>query len=234
MNKNLFLLGLGAVAIVGAGIVFSAVGQQKPSSAQTKTISYQKDGVTRALELKFVGKSAIDGARFVFGSSSAKNTVVEFADYQCPACAVFATQYESEFKSKFVDTGRVRYAYRDFPLPQHDHALLAAKAAACAATQNKFETYKAMLYRSQGQWSELSSALAKQNFLQIADYASLEPKAFASCLDNNSNDTAIATDEQAGREAQLEATPSFVVNGYLVSGALPPEAFEAILKAVGE
>jgi protein-disulfide isomerase len=235
MNKGLFVLGLGAVAVVGVGLIVAALGQPRgTSSTPTKTVQYQKDGSTQTLELKYIGNNGMNGARYVFGSSSAKNTVVEFADYQCPACGVFATQFEGQFKTRFVDTGRVRYANRDFPLPQHQNAPLAARAAACAFEQDSFEAYKALLYRAQRQWSELGQSVAKQRFLEYAGYANLDKATFATCLEKTDSDAAIALDVEMGRTVQLEATPSFVVNGYLVSGALPPEAFEAILAVIGE
>jgi protein-disulfide isomerase len=236
MNKNYFFLGLGVVALLGVGLIVAAFGQRQNQSQTTgsKTVSYTKDGLSQTLELKYVGNNGIEGARYVTGSSSAKNTVVEFADYQCPACGIFATEFEGEFKSKFVETGKVRYAYRDFPLPQHELAPLAARVAACAAEQNGFEALKAMLYRAQSQWSGLSQNLAKQRFLELVGYAGLDKGRTAMCLEQNDFAAAIAKDVEMGRTVQLEATPSFVVNGYLVSGALLPEAFAAILAEVGE
>jgi protein-disulfide isomerase len=234
MNKSYFLLGLGVVAVLGFGVIVAAFNQPKTTRQASKTISYTKDGTTRSIALKYVGNNAIEGARYVLGSSSAKNTIVEFADYQCPACGVFATEFEGEFKSRFVETGKVRYAYRDFPLPQHELAPLAARVAACAAEQNGFEAVKAMLYRAQSQWSGLSQNLAKQRFLELASYAGLDKSKTATCLEQNDFTAAIEKDVDMGRTVQLEATPSFVVNGYLVSGALPPEAFAAILAEVGE
>jgi protein-disulfide isomerase len=234
MNKCYFLLGLGVVAVLGVGTIVTALNQPKSISHISKTIAYTKDGTTHSLELKYVGNSGIEGARHVTGSRNSKNTIVEFADFQCPACGVFAREFESNLKLRFIQTGKVRYAYRDFPLPQHDLAQLAARVAACAAEQNGFEAVKAMLYRTQNHWSGLSQNLAKQRFVELAGYAGLDKDKTATCLEQHDFAAAIAKDVEMGRMVQLEATPSFVVNGYLISGALPPEAFEAILAVVGE
>ncbi len=238
MQRNTFVVGLLVVAAIGLGMVLLAARpqQQSPSdssAADSLTVTYMQNGQSRSLELRKVAVDAFTGSRFILGSSSAKNTIVEFADYQCPACGLFANQFESSFKTQFIDSGQVRYAFRDFPLPQHQNAPLAAQAAACALAGGGFLNFKAILFRGQAQWSNLSSEAATEQLAEYATFAGLNKSSFLKCLETNNAKDAIATDVEMGRKVGLSATPSFVVNGYLVAGALPPEAFTAILEKVG-
>ena len=233
-SKQIFLSILAIIAAVGVAVVVIASRPQGTNSVgETLTVSYTKEGTTQSLELRKVNNLAIDGARFISGSSTAKNTIVEFSDYQCPACAAFATQSESQLKTDLIDTGLVRFAYRDFPLAQHVNAPLAAQAAACANDAGRFDAYKAILFRGQAQWSSSSSQTATQQFAEFATYLGLNKESFLKCLATNNAQGAVALDMEMGRTVGLNSTPSFVVNGYLVAGALPAKAFKAILEKVG-
>jgi protein-disulfide isomerase len=146
MQRNTFLFGLLLVAIVGlVTVLLTTRFQTAGSTGETLTVNYIQGGVNKSLELKKVSSDALAGARFTSGSSEAKNTIVEFADYQCPACGAFATQFEAQFKSELIDSGIAQYAFRDFPLPQHLNAPLAAQVAACANDAGRFEAFKAIL-----------------------------------------------------------------------------------------
>lgn len=86
----------------------------------------------------------------ISGNENAKVTLIEFSDYQCPFCARFFTQTEGQLKSEYIDTGKVKFYYRDFPLPQiHPGAQKAAEAARCAGDQNKYWQYHDSLFQNQ-------------------------------------------------------------------------------------
>ena len=232
MNSKQWFVGLLVlVALAGAGvIVFSS--NRRPSEAATRTISYTVAGQTQTASLTRVNVDAFEGARFVSGPATAPVTIVEFADYQCPACGTFSTQVESLFRTQFVETGKVRYAYRDFPLPNHANAMPTARAAACANEQGKFQAMHLMLYRAQSQWSESSLEVAQNQFKDYAGQLGLDVPQFDACQRSNRFDADIQRDLEAGRQAGLEGTPTFIINGYRVMGALPIEAFDAIIREV--
>ncbi len=232
MNVKVFVSVLVVIAVLGVGIVMLNL---RPSSSNitsgSKTVMYISGGINRTVSLRKVTVDAFVGARFISGKTDAPNTIVEFSDYQCPACAMFATQIQPEFKTRLLETGKVRFAYRDFPLPQHQNAKITAVAAACANLQGRFEPMNQILFRAQNQWDSLSPNLAKEKLKELATNTGVNQKEFATCLSSQQFDAAIEADQAAGNAVQLEATPSFVVNGYLVSGAIPIEAFEAIIRA---
>jgi protein-disulfide isomerase len=227
-SRNFFLMVLGLIAIAGiSSILLATRSTTTTNSGATLEVSYSSQGVTSKAILTQVGVDALVGSRYVSGSANAPVTIIEFADYQCPACGVFATTVEGQFKTEFVDSGRVRYAYRDFPLPQHANARLAAQAAACAAREDQFEGMKAVLFRAQADWSSLNSERAAQQFAEYGGIVGATQ--IATCLQENADFDAINADIEMGRRVGMNATPSFVINGYLVSGSLPIEAFRAII-----
>lgn len=86
----------------------------------------------------------------VLGNPSAKVTMVEFSDYQCPFCGRFYTQTEGQIKKEYVDSGKIKFYYRDFPLSQiHPGAQKSAEAARCAGDQNKYWEYHDLVFQNQ-------------------------------------------------------------------------------------
>lgn len=89
------------------------------------------------------------------GSAEAPVTMVEFSDFECPFCQQFHTTTFASLKAKYIDTGKVRYIYKDFPLTNiHPHAQRAAEAAGCMTAQGKFWEYAEVLFANQAEWKK--------------------------------------------------------------------------------
>jgi protein-disulfide isomerase len=170
---------------------------------------------------------------FAMGRPDAPLTMVEFTDLQCPFCRQFMLTSFDELKKNWIDTGKLRYISRDFPLDIHAQAVPAARAARCAGEQGKF-------------W-EMRITLMKNANLLTADYITktaadlkLEPKAFAACAVSTKFDGEIAADMQEAAALGVGGTPTFVigrttptaVEGPILVGALPYAQFDAKLKAL--
>ena len=168
---------------------------------------------------------------YVMGRADAPLTMVEFTDLQCPFCRQFAITSFEEIKKNWIDTGKLRYISRDFPLDFHAQAMPAARAARCAGEQGKF-------------W-ELRMALMKNANLLTTEYISktaadlkLDMKAFASCTASPRYDAEIQAEMQEGAKLGVGGTPTFImgrttataVEGPMVVGALPYVQFDAKLK----
>jgi protein-disulfide isomerase len=236
-QRNLFVLALLVLAIFGGLLVFSSNRQSTPTdtASDVLTVTYTTaDGTQQVILLRKISTEVLTGARFVTGSSDAKNSVVEFADYQCPACGIFAAKTESLLEKEFIETGKVRYAFRDFPLPQHQNAKIAAQAAACANEQGRYELFKDILFRGQAAWSSSLESVVKKQFGEYAAASGVNLARFTDCLSSNNAAEAVAQDMALASQIGVTSTPSFVVNGYLFAGALPIEAFRAILDKVGQ
>jgi protein-disulfide isomerase len=145
------------------------------------------------------------------GAADAPVTVVEYADFQCPACGVFATTLEAGIVKDYIDTGKVRFLYHDFPLPQHANAVPAAEAARCAADQGAFWPYHDLLYAKQADWENSPQPLA-----QLASYAQqlkLDRGAFETCYNSHAHQATITQLYQDSTNGGVNQTPTFAIDG---------------------
>jgi protein-disulfide isomerase len=179
------------------------------------------------------GKLRLEGG-YSLGASNAPVTIVEFTDYQCPYCRTFESTTFAEIRKKYVDTGKVRFVVKDFPLAQmHPDATQAAEAAHCAGDQGQFWDMHDALFSD-------ASKLGKKGLLDSAASLKLDMEAFRSCLDSGKHKLEIQKDQQVASSLQINGTPAFlvgktvdeVVSGAIIFGALPFSVFEAKLKEV--
>lgn len=170
------------------------------------------------------------GAIYVLGKSDAPLTLVEFTDYQCPFCARFETTTFPEIKKKFIDTGKVRFIMRDFPLEFHPFALKAAQSVRCAGDQGKYWEMRDVLFRNQ----------SKLDVDSLAGYAkglSLNGDTFKSCMADDKHLKEINDEAKYVSSLGITGTPTFVlgkavgdsVEGLKIVGALPLEVFEGAI-----
>ena len=165
------------------------------------------------------------------GRTTAPVTVYEMADFQCPACRRFALTTLPLIDRDYIQTGKVRWVFVNFPLTQiHRNALAAAQVAMCAARQNKFWPIHDALYRAQPEWSELERPWPA--LIALADSVGVGHDALVTCLDTRATVDAIAQDAQGSRRAGANATPSFYIEGGLAEAALPLTEFSRILDSV--
>ncbi len=162
------------------------------------------------------------------GSPDAPVTVTEYGDFQCPSCGDFANKLEPAFETQYVDSGKVRLIYHDFPLPQHEHAILAASAARAAGEQGKFWQMHELLFARQRQWSTAANARALMS--GYAGALGLDQKAFDQVLDSGKYTIALQAAAQQSSQRGVNSTPTFDVNGKLVDASQLPAAVEAALQ----
>lgn len=148
------------------------------------------------------------------GNPDAKVTLVEWGDYSCPGCGNFSREVQGDLVEMFVKPGLVRFEYRPFPLDIHgNEAVLAARAATCAADQGNFWQYHESLFLNQrGNGSFTEPALE-----ELASQTGLDVPAFRSCLKDPATADRVSASVQAGKDASVDSTPSFFVNGTKVS-----------------
>jgi len=145
------------------------------------------------------------------GKADAPVTVVEYADFECPACGAFATTMEAGIVKDYVDTGKVRFVFHDFPLPQHANAIPAAEAARCAADQGAFWPYHDLLYAKQAEWENSSAAQAQ--FAAYAEQLKLDRGAFETCLNAHTHQATITQLYQDSSNGGVNQTPTFAIDG---------------------
>ena len=150
------------------------------------------------------------------GPKTAKVTIVEFSDFQCPFCSKGKKVME-EVVAKYGD--KVRLVFRDFPLDFHDKAQKAAEAGQCANDQGKFWAMHDWMFDNQ-------QTLDIPALKGAAKTMGMDSTAFDSCLDSGKHAALVKKNTKDGQEAGVRGTPAFFVNGVFLSGALPFEKFK--------
>jgi protein-disulfide isomerase len=162
------------------------------------------------------------------GSNTAKVTVVEYADYECPFCERFYTTVMSDLKTKYINTGKIKFVFQDFAFLGPD-SNTAAEATHCAADQNKFWQYHDYLFSNQGQ--EGSGWATQDHQKQFAKTLGLNTTQFNQCLDSGKYKQEVLDETAAGRSYGVSGTPTVFVNGAIIVGAQPLTAFEQAIDA---
>jgi protein-disulfide isomerase len=171
---------------------------------------------------------AFPAGGFSVGREDAPLVLVEYTDYQCPFCQRFHNDSFAQIKTNYVDTGKLRYISRDFPLPFHENAQRSAVAGRCAAEQGKYwELRHTMIVNA--------SQLQPDKIVGYAQSASLDVDKFKACIASDKYKTAIDKDIAEGTAAGVTGTPSFVlgriqngkIEGVRIVGAMPYAQFDA-------
>jgi protein-disulfide isomerase len=155
------------------------------------------------------------------GNPQAPITIVEFSDFQCPYCKSFHPTMEKLVKN-YPD--KVRWVFKEFPLTSiHENALSAALAAECAGEQGKFWEFADKLF-------ENNSQLGEKLYSKLASEFNLDAKQFSQCLASQKYLEKIKADYQAGIKAGVRGTPTSFINGKMISGVVPYESLEGLVK----
>jgi protein-disulfide isomerase len=170
---------------------------------------------------------------YAMGKPDAPLTMVEFTDLQCPFCRQYITASFPEIKKNWIDTGKLRYISRDFPLDFHPQAMNAARAARCSGEQGKFWEMRLVLMRN-------ANLLSPDYIAQTAAQLGLNTNAFAACTASTKYDAEIQAETDEGNRIGITGTPTFVLGpsapdrleGPVIVGAMPYSVFDAKLRAL--
>ena len=153
----------------------------------------------------------------VQGSGDAKVVVREFADYQCPACSGFEPVL-AQMRKEYVDTGKVRFVFFDFPLDIHKNALVAAQVARCAGEQSHYWEMHDYLYAHQAEWADLPDPTDK--FASYAGATGVQGPQLLSCIRTGATRQAVLRSQGFGAAYGLTATPTFAIDGQAHAGGI--------------
>ena len=178
---------------------------------------------------KGVGEISLDKS---LGEEKAPVVVVEYGDFQCPACQRFFQTTAEQLKSEYVQTGQVRFVFRQFAF-LGDESQWAAEASECANEQGRFWEYYDKLYREQN--GENVGIFNKDNLKRFAIDLGLDTAEFSQCLDSGRYAEKIQQETLEGQQAGVRGTPTVFVDGqYLENGGSYPVLRAAIEAALGE
>jgi protein-disulfide isomerase len=222
MMRNLLIAG---VVIIVAGVAgflawqhFQAPGVMEPASAASVDTSKPIDSP--------LAKAQPDD--IVVGDANAPITMIEYSSLSCPHCARFAKDVMPKIKTDFVDTGKVKFIPRDFPL--NKPAVQAALFAHCQSPM-LFYGISESLFKTQDQWltDNATEALA-----QIAASGGMDRAKFDACLADKTMEGKIVATEKAGQDAfAINATPTFVINGIKLEGEQTYDDLKALFAKLG-
>ena len=211
--RNILIVagGVVAVAAIAAGVYFGARAPSSPPPVAAVSAPNKA-----ALE-------SVQAGDHVLGDPKAPITVIEYASLTCSHCAHFHTQILPEIKKKWIDTGKVKLVYRDFPLDQI--AAKAAQIAECAGNDKYFGVVD-IIFRGQPQWATAADPVAELSKpLRIAGLGENEIKA---CLANEAMSNAVINDYKGGETMGVNSTPTLFINGQLYRGARSVDELDGV------
>ncbi len=172
--------------------------------------------------------ATVTSADHVIGSASAPVTLIEYSDFQCPACGMYYPLVERLLNEASTS---VRLVYRHFPLPQHFNAPLAAYASESADRQGKFWEMYRLLFTNQKDWSDLSNIDAHVVFEKYAKSLNLDVSKFKADIDSDDVKARVMRDAQEGTTLGINSTPTFFVNGKSIVNPQDYESFKKLIEA---
>lgn len=250
--NELTLWRLGTI-VFGLLFVISFFGK----SSGTNEVNIVDDTAPTAIAQQKVDVKA--GDAYVKGKSNAKVEIIEFSDFECPFCGKFYTETFGQIEKNYVDTGKVKVAFKHLPLPFHPTAKKSAEAAECAGEIGGSDTFwkmHDMIFENQGQLSALAKEVKNKEdavvlfeiktqtgtvyyelldlvnkFKESADNFGLDKSKFNACIDNGETISKIENNLKEASKLGASGTPTFFINGVKVVGAQPYPAFEQAIEA---
>ena len=202
-----------ALCVVGATLL-SACGDKKEKAASTNTNAPTAYTVA---------------GDHIMGNPDAPITVVEYASVTCAHCATWGTTIFPEFEKKFVDTGKVRYVFREFPTPPAELAMAGHLIANCAAEDKFFDIIHVQFKR---QREILTAPDKKAEYTKLAKTAGVD---FDTCMADEAEINRLTKVIDDGINIGVGVTPTFIINGKLSKGVYSIESFEkAFAETLGE
>lgn len=209
--KNLIVFGLVIIVAAGAGYYFFFA-PERPEAPEQQSSSFSVDALAE--------NDTVKGAR------DAKTTLIEYSDFQCPACAAYqpvVKQLAQDFE------GKLAIVYRHFPLQQHKHAKLAAYAAEAAGKQGKFWEIHDMIFETQKEWSSQSDA--RDTFIGYVEKLGLDRMQFIADIDSEEIIDKVDAQQKSGLRAKVNGTPTFFLNGKKLD---TPRAYDDFKTVISE
>ncbi len=205
-----FYAAVALIAIIGIVLIVRSVAQSKASPAVTT-----------------VSATPAQAEGYVMGNPNAPVKVLEFADFECPACGQFAVVTEPDVRKRVIDAGLASYTFYDFPLPMHKNSMAASNAAACAAEQGKFWPMHDRLFAGQTDWNGEATSNPKSVFHRYATEIGLDADKWEQCYDTRRAEPRVLANQAEGNRRNVNQTPTFVIGNRQIGGALTGDQFVA-------
>ena len=212
-----FYVALGIIAVVGVALILT---QRQRRGSVTETL--------RSAPVAPLPAGSAVGHKL--GSDSASVEIVEFADFECPACARFAILEMPYVRERLIATGRLKWKFMDFPLQGHANSPVAHLAAGCADEQGRFFEMMDAIYNRQNEWA--AERRANRMMRDYARQVGLDLGRFDTCVETKHAQPLVDADYAEGERIGVNSTPTFVVNGRLWPTVLVYDDIKAIVDSL--
>jgi protein-disulfide isomerase len=210
---------LGLIALVGVAALGYVATRPKTSSAVRDVADTTNAGPAQG---------------YLIGKVDAPVKIMEFADFECPSCAGFATVTEPDVRSRIIDAGLANLTYYDFPLTQHRNTLAASNATACADEQGKFWPMHDRLFQTQDEWNGEATDAPKAFFKRYDGEVGLDVAKWETCFDARKYQPRISANLADGLRRGVNSTPSFVIGNKMYAGMQSYDALKRIVDSLGK
>lgn len=180
----------------------------------------------------------MDNTAGSLGSENAPIVIIEYSDYQCPFCRTWVEASKAQLQREYIDTGKVRLIWKDFPLNFHPMAETYSNAARCAGEQGKYWQMHDTIFSEQGKKGQGTiTDITVSDIKQWGSNLGLNTTQFNSCVDTDKYAAEIQDNTREGTSVGVGGTPSFVIGksngtGQLIVGAQPYSTFKAAIDAL--
>jgi protein-disulfide isomerase len=208
--KGFYLL-LGAVALLGAAFLY----YQTRAADAPPAVSIDPN----------VPLPEAEG--YLLGSPDAPLTVVEYADFECPVCAYFATITEPDIRKRLVETGQISLRYMHYHIPSHPNTWAASHAAACANEQGKFWEMHDAIYAAQDRWAGTATRKPKGVLKELATQVGVDVGQWESCFDSQKYQTQLMANQRDAEQRGVGGTPTFIIGQKMIGRNMSYDEFKA-------
>jgi protein-disulfide isomerase len=199
----------------------------RPAAAPTPTTTAESNGAV-GISPDSALRTAADQGR-ILGSPNAKVWMIMVSDFQCPYCKRWHDDTFATLRREYVESGKVRMAYVNFPLRQHQHAMPAAEYAMCAGAQKKFWEFQDGVFGTQAKWENLPDASPVFDSIGTAIGANVPQ--LRQCVASHVMRPLIEADQARSERAGVQSTPTFIMGDQRIEGAYPADSFRVKLDA---
>jgi protein-disulfide isomerase len=213
-NPKTFYLILGAVVVIGVAFLY-----------------YQMRGGGEAPQVATIDPNVPlpKAEGYLLGNPNAPVTIVEYADFECPACAYFATITEPDVRKRLVETGQANLRYMHYHIPSHVNTWAASHAAACANEQGKFWEMHDSLYYGQDRWNSAATRKPKGVFEGMARGIGLNMDQWESCFDTQKYQPQLMASQKDAESRKVTGTPTFIIGTRMIGNSLSYDQIKAFV-----
>lgn len=171
----------------------------------------------------------LDASKFILGDPNTIQSIVAYYDFECVYCSDFVKDVLPQLVQEYVDTGKVKIIFKNYPLTNHTAASVAHNAAMCSSVKGDFWDFHEILFSKQKEWAGKPEQEVKTLMKSYFQSTGVKDSNYDACVDSNQYGTYVENDKNEGRSQGVTGAPTFIIGDKTLVGYQPIESFRAIL-----